>query len=126
MFKLIISFHRLLIVVRDPVTRVISDYTQAASKKSDMKKFEQLAFMNASKGIDTTWGPLKIGVYARHLEKWLRYFPLPQLLVISGERLISDPAFEIGRVQVNNCAPKNMQFSNISPTGLPGTETSCD
>lgn len=36
-------------VVRDPVTRAISDYTQAASKKEGMKKFEELAFVNESK-----------------------------------------------------------------------------
>lgn len=40
---------RLLVVVRDPVTRAISDYTQAASKKEGMKKFEELAFVNESK-----------------------------------------------------------------------------
>ncbi|XP_067642108.1 heparan sulfate glucosamine 3-O-sulfotransferase 3B1 isoform X2 [Eurosta solidaginis] len=91
---------KLLIVVRDPVTRAISDYTQAASKKSDMKRFEDLAFINGSFAVvDTTWGPVKIGVYSRYLEKWLKYFPLSQLLFISGERLIMDPAYEIGRVQ---------------------------
>ncbi|XP_012157471.1 heparan sulfate glucosamine 3-O-sulfotransferase 6 [Ceratitis capitata] len=91
---------KLLIVVRDPVTRAISDYTQAASKKSDMKRFEDLAFVNGSYAVvDTAWGPVKIGVYSRYLEKWLKYFPLSQLLFISGERLIMDPAYEIGRVQ---------------------------
>ncbi|XP_017964156.1 heparan sulfate glucosamine 3-O-sulfotransferase 6 isoform X1 [Drosophila navojoa] len=91
---------KLLIVVRDPVTRAISDYTQAASKKADMKRFEQLAFVNGSYSVvDTNWGPVKIGVYARYLEHWLLYFPLSQLLFISGERLIMDPAYEIGRVQ---------------------------
>uniref|UniRef100_A0A1A9W1W4 Rapamycin-insensitive companion of mTOR n=1 Tax=Glossina brevipalpis TaxID=37001 RepID=A0A1A9W1W4_9MUSC len=91
---------KLLVVVRDPVTRAISDYTQAASKKSDMKRFEELAFVNGSYAVvDTNWGPVKIGVYARFLEKWLEYFPLSQLLFISGERLIMDPAYEIGRVQ---------------------------
>ncbi|XP_034119402.1 heparan sulfate glucosamine 3-O-sulfotransferase 6 [Drosophila albomicans] len=91
---------KLLIVVRDPVTRAISDYTQAASKKSDMKRFEQLAFVNGSYAVvDTNWGPVKIGVYARYLERWLHFFPLSQLLFISGERLIMDPAYEIGRVQ---------------------------
>ncbi|XP_030382074.1 heparan sulfate glucosamine 3-O-sulfotransferase 6 [Scaptodrosophila lebanonensis] len=91
---------KLLIVVRDPVTRAISDYTQAASKKTDMKRFEELAFVNGSYSVvDTNWGPIKIGVYARYLERWLLYFPLSQLLFISGERLIIDPAYEIGRVQ---------------------------
>lgn len=91
---------KLLVVVRDPVTRAISDYTQAASKKIGMKKFEELAFVNGTNSVvDTTWGPVKIGVYARHLERWLHYFPLSQLLFISGERLIGDPAAELGRVQ---------------------------
>lgn len=39
---------RLLVVVRDPVTRAISDYTQAASKKPDMRRFEDLAFPNGT------------------------------------------------------------------------------
>lgn len=91
---------RLLVVVRDPITRAISDYTQAVSKKKDMKRFEDLAFVNGSYGIvDTTWGPVKIGVYAKYLERWLQYFPLSQMLFVSGERLISDPAAELYRVQ---------------------------
>lgn len=91
---------KLLVVVRDPVTRAISDYTQAASKKPDMRRFEDLAFPNGTEhGVDTNWGPVRIGFYARHLERWLQYFPVSQLLFISGERLIVDPAFEMGRVQ---------------------------
>ncbi|XP_021935580.1 heparan sulfate glucosamine 3-O-sulfotransferase 3B1 isoform X2 [Zootermopsis nevadensis] len=91
---------KLLIVVRDPVTRAISDYTQAASKKVGMRRFEDLAFLNGTGGlVDTSWGPVKIGVYARHLERWLRCFPLNQLLFVSGERLIVDPAAEMARVQ---------------------------
>lgn len=54
----------------------------------------------AANGVDTNWGTVKIGVYARHLEWWLQYFPISQLLFVSGERLIVDPAFEMGRVQV--------------------------
>lgn len=41
---------RLLVVVRDPVTRAISDYTQAASKRKEMKSFEELAFLNQTTG----------------------------------------------------------------------------
>lgn len=42
--------------------------------------------------VDTTWGPIKIGLYARYLERWLQYFSLSQFLFVSGERLIVDPA----------------------------------
>lgn len=91
---------KLLLVVRNPVTRAISDYTQAFSKKKDMKKFEELSFVNGSyELVDTNYGAIKIGVYARYLERWLKFFPLKQFLFISGERLISDPAAELYRVQ---------------------------
>jgi hypothetical protein len=82
------------------------------SKKAGMRRFEDLAFLNGSGGlVDTSWGPVKIGVYARHLERWLRCFPLNQLLFVSGERLIVDPAAEMARVQVsvfNNTVSENL------------------
>ncbi|KAK9708801.1 Sulfotransferase domain [Popillia japonica] len=92
---------KLLVVVRNPVTRAISDYTQAISKKPDMKPFEHLVFVNGSEksAIDVSWGPVKLGVYARYLGRWLKYFPLSQFLFVSGERLILDPALELRRVQ---------------------------
>ncbi|XP_003791124.1 heparan sulfate glucosamine 3-O-sulfotransferase 3A1 [Otolemur garnettii] len=91
---------KLIVVVRDPVTRAISDYTQTLSKRPDIPTFESLTFKNRSAGlVDTSWSAIQIGIYAKHLEKWLRHFPLGQMLFVSGERLISDPAGELGRVQ---------------------------
>ncbi|XP_062072346.1 heparan sulfate glucosamine 3-O-sulfotransferase 3A1 [Lepus europaeus] len=91
---------KLIVVVRDPVTRAISDYTQTLSKRPDIPSFESLTFKNRSAGlIDTSWSAIQIGIYAKHLEHWLRHFPLRQLLFVSGERLIRDPAGELGRVQ---------------------------
>ncbi|XP_072312668.1 heparan sulfate glucosamine 3-O-sulfotransferase 3B1-like [Eucyclogobius newberryi] len=91
---------KLIVVVRDPVTRAISDYTQTLSKKPDIPSFESLTFKNRTTGlIDTSWSAVQIGIYAKHLDNWLQYFPMEQLLFVSGERLISDPAGELGRVQ---------------------------
>ncbi|XP_066560475.1 heparan sulfate glucosamine 3-O-sulfotransferase 3A1 [Amia ocellicauda] len=91
---------KLIVVVRDPVTRAISDYTQTLSKKPDIPSFESLTFKNRTTGlIDTSWSAIQIGIYAKHLENWLQYFPMGQILFVSGERLISDPAGELGRVQ---------------------------
>ncbi|XP_054714468.1 heparan sulfate glucosamine 3-O-sulfotransferase 6-like [Uloborus diversus] len=91
---------RLLVVVRDPVTRAISDYTQSTSKRKDTPSFEDMAFLNVSTGlVDTSWSAIRIGVYARFLEWWTRYFGLDRMLFISGENLIRDPAGEMGRVQ---------------------------
>ncbi|XP_068610526.1 heparan sulfate glucosamine 3-O-sulfotransferase 3B1b [Brachionichthys hirsutus] len=91
---------KLIMVVRDPVTRAISDYTQTLSKKPDIPSFESLTFKNRTTGlIDTSWSAIQIGIYAKHLDNWLQYFPMGQILFVSGERLISDPAGELGRVQ---------------------------
>ncbi|KAK7919250.1 hypothetical protein WMY93_010534 [Mugilogobius chulae] len=90
---------KLIVVVRDPVTRAISDYTQTLSKKPDIPSFESLTFKNRTTGlIDTSWSAVQIGIYAKHLDNWLQYFPMEQLLFVSGERLISDPAGELGRI----------------------------
>ncbi|XP_026376814.3 heparan sulfate glucosamine 3-O-sulfotransferase 3A1 [Ursus arctos] len=91
---------KLIVVVRDPVTRAISDYTQTLSKRPDIPTFESLTFKNRTTGlIDTSWSAIQIGIYAKHLEHWLRHFPIGQMLFVSGERLIRDPAGELGRVQ---------------------------
>lgn len=91
---------KLIVVVRDPVTRAISDYTQIISKTPDIPAFERLAFRNQSRGeIDAQWSPLWIGLYALHLQRWLDWFPLSQIHLVSGERLISDPAGELAKVQ---------------------------
>ncbi|XP_029953335.1 heparan sulfate glucosamine 3-O-sulfotransferase 2-like [Salarias fasciatus] len=91
---------KLIVVVRDPVTRAISDYTQTLSKTPDLPSFQDLAFRNQSLGVvDMSWNAIRIGLYALHLENWLRYFPLAQIHFVSGERLITDPAGELARVQ---------------------------
>ncbi|KAL2076377.1 hypothetical protein ACEWY4_028026 [Coilia grayii] len=108
---------RLIVVVRDPVTRAVSDYAQTLSKTPGLPSFQALAFKNTTTSsssssssssstptlpwglVDTSWSAVRIGVYAKHLEAWLRYFPLRRFLFVSGERLVSDPAGEMGRVQ---------------------------
>ncbi|KAL4664882.1 hypothetical protein H8959_000938, partial [Pygathrix nigripes] len=69
---------KLIVVVRNPVTRAISDYTQTLSKKPDIPTFEGLSFRNRTLGL------VDVSV-ERHPHR--------------GERLITDPAGEMGRVQ---------------------------
>ncbi|XP_074925167.1 heparan sulfate glucosamine 3-O-sulfotransferase 2 [Chelonoidis abingdonii] len=91
---------KLIVVVRNPVTRAISDYTQTLSKKPDIPTFEGLSFQNRSLGlVDTSWNAIRIGMYVVHLQSWLQYFPLSQIHFVSGEKLITDPAGEMGKVQ---------------------------
>ncbi|CAG12221.1 unnamed protein product, partial [Tetraodon nigroviridis] len=83
---------KLIVVVRNPVTRAISDYTQTLSKKPDIPTFEDLAFKNRSLGlVDASWTASASGLYILHLENWLQYFRPSQMHFVSGERLITDP-----------------------------------
>ncbi|KAJ2946227.1 hypothetical protein O0L34_g5163 [Tuta absoluta] len=96
---------KLLAVVRDPVTRAISDYTQSASKRPTLPRFEDLAIVNNSgwsmptSSVDASWPPVRLGVYMRPFKRWLKRFPRNSLLLISGESLVNDPAAEMARVQ---------------------------
>ncbi|XP_043945751.1 heparan sulfate glucosamine 3-O-sulfotransferase 2 [Protopterus annectens] len=91
---------KLIVVVRNPVTRAISDYTQTLSKKPDIPTFEDLAFKNKSLSIvDCSWNAIRIGMYVIHLENWLQYFPISQIHFVSGEKLITDPAGEMAKIQ---------------------------
>ncbi|KAL0893292.1 hypothetical protein ABMA27_014884 [Loxostege sticticalis] len=76
------------------------------SKRPSLPRFEDLALVNSTVGwggawsvVDASWPPVRLGVYARPLRRWLRRFPRSRLLLISGERLVADPAAEMARVQ---------------------------
>ena len=90
---------RLIVVLRDPVTRALSDYTQASVKRRrSMPSFEQLAFVdadgsdaNSTTTVNTSWRAIQIGLYAVHVRRWLTEFSADQLHFVSGERLVADP-----------------------------------
>lgn len=50
---------KLIAVVRDPVTRAVSDYTQTLSKSPGLPSFQDLAFRNATTGLVDTSGDRK-------------------------------------------------------------------
>ena len=100
---------KLILVVRDPVTRALSDYTQTRLKRPDLPSFETMAFSHAAvpstrrasddSAVNMSWGAIRIGLYARYLDRWMRLFSLDRFHFVSGERLVVDPAGELGRLQ---------------------------
>ncbi|VDK42566.1 unnamed protein product [Anisakis simplex] len=118
---------KLIVVVRNPITRAISDYTQAVSKRkrsASMPSFEAMAMRRLPIGdhstnncsafnrtvINASWGAIRIGIYHRHIKKWLQYFTLERIHFVDGERLITNPATEIRAVE---------KFLNVKPTVRP-------
>ena len=91
---------KLLLVVRDPVTRAVSDYVQAKLRRPDLASFEDLAFTNSSfTEVNTSWGGIRVSLYSRYIDQWLLHFPRDQLLFLSGEDLIRQPGDVMLHVQ---------------------------
>lgn len=121
---------KLILIMRNPVTRLISDYSQLvankidASLKSESIKNESIsseieqAWEEAGKvfekhvlrsdgGINDRWKAVKVGLFSYYLEKWRNFFPLSQFHFVDGEALISDPYTVIRELEI---------FLNLKPT----------
>lgn len=112
---------RLLLIVREPVTRAISDYTQLRSHSTASgppaaassgpvgssnpvpavpppRPFEQLA-IHPGGTINTSYRPIAISLYHTYLHRWLEVFPRDQILVVNGDRLIEDPVPQLQKIE---------------------------
>lgn len=99
---------KLIVIVRDPTERAISDYVQVSFKKHGLlPSFEKFITEDKEeKVLKTSISTVQIGVYVEHLRKWLEYFPISQLHFVSGEELAFNPAAELKAVE---------KFLNIEP-----------
>ena len=86
---------KLIINLRDPITRAISDYVQLKSRHQIYPTFDEFV----SYSNFTRWTPIKIGCYAVYLRRWLKYFSLEQIHFVDGENLIHRPGKELELVQ---------------------------
>ncbi|XP_052777403.1 heparan sulfate glucosamine 3-O-sulfotransferase 1-like [Mya arenaria] len=93
---------RLLLIVRDPVTRLISDYAQLAEKnqRSNLTypPFESL-IIDKNGDVNLKFKATRISIYYEHLRHWLEFFDLKQIHIVDGEALISNPYPEIYAVE---------------------------
>ncbi|XP_022646517.1 uncharacterized protein LOC111244112 isoform X1 [Varroa destructor] len=101
---------RLLLIVRDPVVRLISDYAQLAENrrmrresahkdsKNKVPQFEQVV-LTAEGRVNTDYRPVGTSIYAVYFRRWLAYFPRRQIHVIDGDRLVREPFPEVQKVE---------------------------
>lgn len=110
---------KLILIVKDPVERTVSDYVQLKvkyertralrnSKNFDddeesipptMAPFERKVLTPDGRKINSSYKPIKIGQYDVHMKRWLDVFSLDQILVVDGESLVSDPFSALVRVE---------------------------
>ncbi len=94
---------RLLLVVRNPVERTISDYMQIHSSKLKKGKyhdtFEDIVIDRPTGTVNKNYKGIRRSIYHHHMERWLHYFPLQQFHIVHGERLVSTPWEELVKVE---------------------------
>lgn len=92
---------KLLVVVRDPTVRAISDYAQLFDKHhGKMRPFEEYVTEDSQHRMIKTFSKIvDTGVYIAHLKNWLKYFPLEQIHFVNGEQLVKNPVQEMRHVE---------------------------
>lgn len=92
---------RLLLILRDPSERVLSDYTQVfynhVQKHKPYPSIEEFLVRDGRLNVD--YKALNRSLYHVHMQNWLRFFPLRRIHIVDGDRLIRDPFPEIQKVE---------------------------
>ncbi|KAL7052915.1 hypothetical protein AAHC03_026395 [Spirometra sp. Aus1] len=88
---------RLLLVVRDPLERAVSDYLQLQQRYRNMNRSNpsiEESFLEAGdrQRIRSTYGPVRLSCYSNFIRPWLVHFSLEQLLLVNGDALLTQPA----------------------------------
>ncbi|RWS11358.1 heparan sulfate glucosamine 3-O-sulfotransferase 5-like protein, partial [Dinothrombium tinctorium] len=94
---------KLILIVRDPVTRLISDYAQLAENKAKKERrvasFEEVVlFPDGS--VNTNYKPVRTSIYSLYYTRWIQVFPPHQIHIVDGDRLVYDPFPEVQKVEM--------------------------
>ena len=93
---------KLLLIVRDPIDRAMSDYLQIHENKVNKNKYDpsfEEHVIDDDGEVDHTFNPLKRSIYFRQFLRWREWFSLDQFLIISGKNLITNPLEELRKVE---------------------------
>ncbi|XP_006031926.1 PREDICTED: heparan sulfate glucosamine 3-O-sulfotransferase 1-like [Crocodylus porosus] len=106
---------KLLLILRDPTERVISDYTQVYYNRVESHKpvqpFEEIVIKNGA--LNTKYKAIQRSLYDIHMEKWLKHFSLDQIHIVDGNTLIKDPLPELQKVEKFLNLPSRIMSSNF-------------
>jgi len=93
---------KLLLILRNPVKRMISDYNQFRSRYLDKGQnyptLEEFIFTPDDE-INLDYPVLKRSIYHLHMKRWLRHFPREQIHIVDGEKFIRSPWAELEQVE---------------------------
>ena len=90
---------KLILIVRNPIDRAISDYCQLHNPERNSKNlsFEDLVLSNNH--VNDAVAVIRVSTYDVHMARWLQYFHLKQIHIVDGDALIRNPAPEVIKVE---------------------------
>ena len=95
---------KLLIILREPVSRTISQYTQYVAQNIDnnqiYKTFEEFIFNKWNKVDGGFSHSVHEACYSETLLKWVDRFPREQIHIVDGGRFVSEPYKELRKLEI--------------------------
>ena len=90
---------KLLLVVCEPVNRVISWYTNTLASGKTLPPIEKLIINQSSGGINKSYDGIKSATYDQRFPHWLELFRRERIHIVDGEKMKTDPYHELKRVE---------------------------
>ncbi|XP_002731066.1 heparan sulfate glucosamine 3-O-sulfotransferase 1-like [Saccoglossus kowalevskii] len=102
---------RILVILCDPVRRIVSDYVEFINKtdkaeqdymqrKTLAESIESTVFEQARPdNVNTHNEMVDVGIYVKYLFRWLEQFPRSQIHFIDGDNFRNNPAEELQKVE---------------------------
>ncbi|XP_069110326.1 heparan sulfate glucosamine 3-O-sulfotransferase 1-like [Argopecten irradians] len=97
------SSMKMILLVREPIARAVSDYLQRKLKDKDtmdlQPTFEELIIRPKNGKINEGYPGIRPSFYYKHMVRWLKYFPLTQFHIVDGDNLVRNPYEEMFAVE---------------------------
>ena len=92
---------RLLLVIRDPVRRAISQYLQMKDGRPNFDKdLDVESFLSNQAGEIDNYNPaISQSLYILHLSKWLKLFKLNQIYIVNGDEFAKNPLRQLTEIE---------------------------
>ena len=94
---------KIILIVRDPVQRTLSDYVQFQVRDRieliNNRTIEEVAFLEQSLEPDVNFDAVRWSIYYKYFFKYLNYFPMSQIYIVDGDMLVKNPYKEIHELE---------------------------
>ena len=88
---------KLILLVREPVARAISQFTFMNNKHHRVLSFDDVAIKNNT--VNEKDLSIRLSMYDRSMKTWLKYFELDQFLIIDSNEMKYQPATVMTKVE---------------------------